>query len=80
MKKTISAIAIGFGLIASGASMSALAQGADQAQLTRAEVQADLKAWRDAGFNETTYIALSYDPFGNLYQERVAKYKELTAE
>lgn len=79
MKKTISAIAIGFGLIASGASVNALAQGAETPELTRAQVQEDLKAWRAAGFDQNTYDDLTFDVFGNEYKERVAKYKQLRA-
>ncbi|TFL15591.1 DUF4148 domain-containing protein [Pusillimonas caeni] len=77
MKTTLSALTLGFGLLASAASVSALAQNVDQEQLTRQEVQQDLQAWRDAGFSENAYIALSYDTFSDAYKSRLAKYQQL---
>lgn len=78
MKTTLSAFALGFGLLASAASVSAVAQNIEQQQLTREEVQQDLQAWRDAGFSEHAYIALSYDTFGDAYQSRLATYRQLS--
>lgn len=77
MKTTISAIALGLGLLASGASASALAKNVETAELTRQEVQQDLKAWRDAGFSEHAYNALSYDVFSDAYQNRMKQYRQL---
>jgi len=77
MKSTLSALALGFGLLASATSASALAQNVDQPELTRQEVQRDLQAWRDAGFSEQAYIALSYDVFSDAYKSRMAKYQQL---
>jgi len=84
MSKTINALALTFGLLASGSLVTANAQGANPAsvQNTRATsvgvtVKQDLADWRQAGFDEQTYRALSQDVYGKAYQQRYAEYQRL---
>lgn len=84
MNKTVNALALTLGLLASGAVVTANAQGVSQASAQNMQttsvadaVKQDLADWRQAGFDEQTYNALSQDIFGKAYQQRYAEYQRL---
>jgi len=77
MKATLSACALALGMISAGAVSAAQAQDAQQAGLTRTQVQQDLADWRAAGMSEQTVINGISDPRTHAYQQALAKYQEL---
>lgn len=80
MKTTFTAIALTVGVLAGGSAAPAFANSQATVDATAQQTQLDLQDWRNAGFDEASYTALSQDVFSDAYRERMARYQALRAE
>lgn len=79
-KTTITSIAAALGALTLASAAVAQTQapvGLDQQVSVGEQTKRDLAAWREAGFTDHAFGALSQDVYGAEYQKRFAKYQEL---